>query len=136
MVEVSGIPFGLMGEMLQDGGNPWRGMLFSMTSRLPWARDPAHLWNIWDNFRIEQSQMIGYWVDHCPVKTDHPKVLATVYQKKDKVMISLASWAEKDINIKCSATGSPQLGHGRGSLISLFLFFPQCCVRANNQIDQ
>jgi len=24
LVEVSGIPFGLMGEMLQDGGNPWR----------------------------------------------------------------------------------------------------------------
>ena len=25
LVEISGIPFGLMGEMLQDGGNPWRG---------------------------------------------------------------------------------------------------------------
>ncbi|HET8634176.1 MAG TPA: glycoside hydrolase domain-containing protein, partial [Gemmatimonadales bacterium] len=37
LVEMSGIPFGLMGEMLQDGGNPWRGMLFGMTARLPWA---------------------------------------------------------------------------------------------------
>ncbi|MEO6069074.1 MAG: glycoside hydrolase domain-containing protein, partial [Chitinophagaceae bacterium] len=27
MTEVSGIPFGLMGEMLQNGGNPWRGMI-------------------------------------------------------------------------------------------------------------
>lgn len=25
MVEMAGIPFGVMGEMLQDGGNPWRG---------------------------------------------------------------------------------------------------------------
>ena len=25
LVEMSGLPFGLMGEMLQDGGNPWRG---------------------------------------------------------------------------------------------------------------
>ena len=28
MVEVSGIPYGLMGEMLWEGGNKWRGMLY------------------------------------------------------------------------------------------------------------
>jgi hypothetical protein len=100
MVEVSGIPFGLMGEMLQDGGNAWRGMLFGMTSRLPWAGDPTSLWNVWDEFGIEQSRMIGYWVERCPVKTDHKKVLATVYQKEDNVLISLASWAEKDVDVK------------------------------------
>ncbi|MGH7658471.1 MAG: glycoside hydrolase domain-containing protein, partial [Gemmatimonadales bacterium] len=37
LTEMSGIPFGVMGEMLQDGGNPWRGMVFGMTNRLPWA---------------------------------------------------------------------------------------------------
>lgn len=100
MVEVSGIPFGIMGEMLQDGGNPWRGMIYGMTSRLPWAGDPTSLWNSWDEFKIEKSQMIGYWVESCPVKTDHKKVLATVYQKNDEVMISLASWAEKDVNVR------------------------------------
>ncbi|MCD6516375.1 MAG: DUF5107 domain-containing protein [Candidatus Aminicenantes bacterium] len=100
MVEVSGIPFGLMGEMLQDGGNPWRGMLFGMTARLPWAGDPASIWKVWDEFGIGQSRMIGYWVKDCPVKTDTEKVLATVYQKKDQVMISLASWAEKDTDVR------------------------------------
>jgi len=100
MVEVSGIPFGLMGEMLQDGGNPWRGMIFGMTSRLPWAGDPTSLWKIWDEFEIKKSRMIGYWVDRCPVKTDHKKVLATVYQKQDEVMISLASWAKKDVKVQ------------------------------------
>jgi len=25
LTEVSGIPFGVMGEMLEGGGNPWRG---------------------------------------------------------------------------------------------------------------
>ncbi|MFC1783701.1 glycoside hydrolase domain-containing protein, partial [Planctomycetota bacterium] len=35
LIEVSGIPFGLMGEMLQDGGNPWRGMIYGMTARMP-----------------------------------------------------------------------------------------------------
>ncbi len=31
LTEISGIPYGLMGEMLQDGGNKWRGMLYGMT---------------------------------------------------------------------------------------------------------
>lgn len=38
LVEMSGIPYGLMGEMLQDGGNQYRGMLYGMTARLPWLR--------------------------------------------------------------------------------------------------
>ena len=37
LVECSGIPFGLMGDMLEGGGNRWRGMLFGMTARLPWV---------------------------------------------------------------------------------------------------
>ena len=41
LVEMSGIPYGLTGEMLQDGGNPWRGMLYGMTNRLPLVRRSA-----------------------------------------------------------------------------------------------
>ena len=38
LIEVSGIPYGLMGEMLQDGGNRWRGMLYGMNDRLKRTR--------------------------------------------------------------------------------------------------
>jgi len=38
LTEVSGIPFGLMGEMLQDGGHPYRGMLYGMTARSSMVR--------------------------------------------------------------------------------------------------
>ena len=38
LVEIAGIPYGLFGEMLQGGGNPWRGMLFGMTGRLAYGR--------------------------------------------------------------------------------------------------
>ncbi len=34
MVEISGIPFGVMGEMLQGGGNPWSGMIYGMTAQV------------------------------------------------------------------------------------------------------
>jgi hypothetical protein len=95
LVEVSGIPFGLMGEMLQDGGNPWRGMVFGMTNRLPWSgNDPSRLWKVWDEFGIGEARMIGWWAEDCPVKTDNPEVVATVFQKNGKSMVSLASWAK------------------------------------------
>ena len=49
MTEVAGIPFGTMGEMLQDGGHMWRGMLYGMTSRYPHGEnaDPRSLWRVW-----------------------------------------------------------------------------------------
>ena len=101
LVEVSGIPFGLMGEMLQDGGNPWRGMIFGMTSRLPWAGDPSHIWKVWDDFGVQDSRMIGYWVDNCPVKTGNKDVLSTAYVIEGKrTLISLASWAETEADVR------------------------------------
>jgi hypothetical protein len=100
LVEVSGIPFGLMGEMLQDGGNPWRGMLFGMTSRLPWAGDPRPLWKAWDVFGIRDSEMIGFWVERSPVKTGRRDVLATAYVKKGQALISIASWAKDPVAVR------------------------------------
>jgi hypothetical protein len=102
LTEVSGIPFGLMGEMLQDGGNPWRGMIYGMTNRMPWSdnADPRPIWKVWDDFGMQGSQMTGYWSDNCPVKTGNDKVLATVYKKKGAALIAIASWAENDVDIK------------------------------------
>jgi hypothetical protein len=104
LTEVSGIPFGLMGEMLQDGGNPWRGMVYGMTNRMPWSHnaDPRPIWKLWDTFGIKGSEMIGYWSENCPVKTNNEKVLATVYKKNGSTLISIASWADTDVKVKLS----------------------------------
>ena len=99
LIEVSGIPWGTMGEMLQDGGNKWRGMLYGMTARMPWSEgvDNRPIWQLWDDFGIENSEMIGYWVEDNPVRTGKDKTLATVYLKKgEKALISLATWNETD----------------------------------------
>jgi hypothetical protein len=90
----------LMGEMLQDGGNPWRGMLFGMTTRLPWAGDPRPLWKEWDDFGMVGSRMIGFWVPDAPVKTDQAQVLATSYVQPDRVLVSLGSWAAGDVPVR------------------------------------
>jgi len=103
LVEVSGIPFGLMGDMLHAGGNRWLGMVYGMTLRLPWSTegiicDPRPVWKIWDEFGIESSEMKGYWEKDCPVRTNNTDIYATVYQKGGESLISVASWADKTVN--------------------------------------
>ncbi len=102
LTEVSGIPFGLMGEMLQGGGNAWRGMVYGMTNRMPWSdnADPRPIWKAWDDFGMKGSEMIGYWSSNCPVKTSDSTVLATVYKKKGMALVSIGSWAASDTNIQ------------------------------------
>jgi hypothetical protein len=82
-----------MGEMLQDGGNPWRGMVFGMTNRLPWAGDPRPVWRAWDEFGIADARMLGWWSARAPVRTGRADVLATTYAKKGSALIAVASWA-------------------------------------------
>ena len=102
LVEVSGIPYGLMGEMLEGGGNPWRGMLYGMTGRSPRV-DNGPLWKLWDSFGMQNSEMIGYWVKDNPVKTGSEKTLATIYSHMgDKALISLATWEDTDAKVKLS----------------------------------
>jgi hypothetical protein len=99
LTEMSGIPFGLMGEMLQDGGNPWRGMVFGMTARLPWAGDPRPIWRAWDDFGMAESRMIGWWVRSRPVRTGRDDVLATTYLRPGTAMVALASWARDTVDV-------------------------------------
>jgi len=103
LTEISGIPYGLMGEMLQNDGNPWRGMLFGMTNRLGWSAgsDPRGLWKLWDAFGIGQADMVGWWVHDTPVKTNRDDVLATSYVRKGKkTLIAVASWAPQKVDVK------------------------------------
>ncbi len=100
LTEVSGIPFGLFGEMLQDGGNAWRGMVYGMTRRLGWGGTPRPIWQVWDNFGIDQADMIGYWTPNCPVRPDHPDVRATAYVREGRTLVSVASWAAEKVDVR------------------------------------
>jgi hypothetical protein len=96
LTEVSGLPFGLMGEMLQDGGHPYRGLSYGMTARMYGNVDPRPVWRMMNEFGIAESRMLGYWLDDAPVTTDHPRVMATTYVRPDGLLIALASWSEED----------------------------------------
>lgn len=100
LVEISGLPFGLSGEML-GVGNPWRGMLYGMSNRLPYGGgDPRPVWKIWDQFGIADSRMLGYWQPGCPVRSNHRDVPVTVYTKPGRALVALASWAAASVDVR------------------------------------
>jgi hypothetical protein len=99
LVEMSGIPYGLMSEML-DHPNPWHGMVFGMRTRWPWSGDPRNIWKLEDLFGIADSEFIGWWDPACPVKTSDPQVKASVFRKQGKTLIALASWAPAKTKVK------------------------------------
>jgi hypothetical protein len=96
LIEVSGIPFGLPGQMLEGGGNPWRGMVYGITNRAGWVGNtPIEIWKFWDEYNIASKIQKGYWEKDCPVHTDNKNVIASVYQGDGESVIAVANWTDK-----------------------------------------
>jgi glycosyl hydrolase family 123 len=117
LVEVSGIPFGLFGEMLHGGGNPYRGMVYGMTNRLGWGgKSPKSIWDLWNDFGIQDAQMIGYWDEDSPIKSDNSQIKLTVYIKQTQILIAGASWDKNNSNVKINIDWK-KLGWDESSVI-------------------
>jgi hypothetical protein len=106
MVESSGIPFGLTGDMLYRGGNRWLGMQYGMAVRYPWFTegvncDPRPVWKIWDEFGIEDSKMLGFWENNPAVISSDPNVKVTAYKKEGKILLSIGNYSDevKDVTL-------------------------------------
>lgn len=116
LIEMSGIPFGLMGEMLQDGGNQYRGLVYGMTSRAPWSGDPSNMWDLFDEFGISGSQFKGYWSEDCPVTTGYRYAPASVFLKDSLAMVAIASWYDEDKEIWLNVDWQ-RLGMNRNNVV-------------------
>ncbi|WP_269940091.1 glycoside hydrolase domain-containing protein [Arthrobacter sp. HY1533] len=108
LVEVSGIPFGLMGEMLEGGGNPWRGLVFAMTGRAPRVDNRA-LWELWAEHGLAEAPMVGHWALDVPVRSSHPEVLATSWITPSGLVTALASWAPEPVSVTLEF--APEFAH-------------------------
>jgi len=94
LVELSGVPFGLMGEMLEGGGNPWLGLVFGCTGRLGWGGSPTDVWKLWDDFGVADSEFTGWWAGpDCPVQSADPGIRATTWRKADATMVAVANFS-------------------------------------------
>ena len=105
LVTFSGIPFGMMSEMLQGGGNRYLGMVYGTTPRHSWQGtnfSPGPVWKLWKDFGIEKAKMIGYWDKACPVTTNHPNVKATAYVREGKTLISIGNFDAKVQSVRLS----------------------------------
>lgn len=106
LTEISGIPFGVMSEMM-DSGNQYRGLLFGMTNRLGWETnesDPLNIWRIFDDYNLAEAELVGWWDDRNDVVLSNSSVRASEYRLNDKKYIAIANFSsdeqETDIYIK------------------------------------
>ena len=97
LVEMSGIPFGLMSETL-DAKNLMRGMAYGMLPRLPWSGNPVPMWKLWDEFGMKDAKMVGYWDSRNPIKCKSKEVKATLFcnNSKKQVMLVLSNWSKAE----------------------------------------
>ena len=113
LIEISGIPFGLAGQMLEGGGNPWRGMTYGITNRAGWSgKTPEHLWKFFDEYDFTNMEMIGHWEKDCPVSCNNDSIKVTAYKGRDHVIIAVANWSPEDqattLKINGSKLGIPK----------------------------
>lgn len=105
LVESSGIPFGLMGDMLHAGGNAWLGMQYGMTVRYPWYTegvncDPREIWKIWDDFHIADATILGFWEQHPAVTTTNDAVKVTAYKQPERILLSIGNYSDEVKNVQ------------------------------------
>jgi hypothetical protein len=77
-------------------------MVFGETGRLPWSGDPRGLWKVWDEFGIQGTGFLPFFLTNAPVHTDHPKVLASVYRRQGRSFVALGSWADAESAVRLS----------------------------------
>ena len=114
LVEVSGLPFGLMSDMLGHSDSQlWRGFVFGCVTRLPYSHveDNKQVWAVWDHYQLDIATMVGWWDSNPPVRTVPPPqslhidgkaalcgsaIVATAYVLQGvHTLISVASWANE-----------------------------------------
>lgn len=46
--------------MLKDGGDLYEGIIYAINNRYGWGyKNAADMYKLWDNFKIEESKMLG-----------------------------------------------------------------------------
>ncbi len=116
LVAISGIPFGLMSEMMCEG-HPHRGLIFGMTTRLGWVpdADPTNIWELFDKYELGKGALYGFWDERNSVKTGNANLVASMYKTNDKTYVVIANWTNTDqeghirINGKGASLSAPEI---------------------------
>lgn len=113
LIERSGLCWGVLGEQLGKG-NPWKGMLFAQTDRWGWGGSPQQLWRFFDEVRLGEAELFGFWQKDVPVKLEGAtNCRATVYvipaSKTDRarMVVAIANFAKEleQVKVVCAHNG-------------------------------
>lgn len=106
LLEMSGIAYGCMSEMLHNGGNVFRGATLGMTARWGWGGDPRGFWQFVDRVHLESAELIGWWDERCPVRPDNPAVKVSVYRLVDgRSVLAVANWTDQPVATRLGLRG-------------------------------
>ena len=112
LVEVSGLPFGLFGDLL--GGsqyeNPYQAFVFGMQGRMPQPAlyeltglnqaDPRPLYSFIDRYDLAGTEMCGWWHGDCAVESQEALVKATVFSHPSprRAIVAIANFGANQTN--------------------------------------
>lgn len=112
LVSTSGIQFGIFNDMLEAGGNIYRGLTMASVTRPRYDGFNTQvkyyvkdMWQFWKDFDLKGVEMLGWWADlpdwKCPIETNHPDIKATAFIKHETktVLIAIASWANSNVSV-------------------------------------
>jgi len=119
LIETSGIPFGVMSEMM-DTGNQYRGLLFGMTNRFGWETNessPFAVWKIFDDYKLGESELIGWWDDRNEVTLSDGNVRASEYRIFNERYVAIANFSDKTVKTEISVDGVTDCFFRRGQRI-------------------
>jgi hypothetical protein len=147
LLEASGIPYGLMGDMIREGAagvngseggrcpdpNRWLGQVFGMTARIgPDRANPEEvvpLWKYWAQWGLDSAgvTMHGWWEDEPAVRTSDDQVKATAFLKPPargqeeassrSMLVAVGNFANESREVKL--TGAPHLvGASLGAMVA------------------
>ncbi len=107
LVAISGIPFGLMSEMMCEG-HPKRGLTFAMTTRLGWVpdADPTNIWELFDRYKLGKTRLFGFWDKRNTVKVSNSAIVPTVYKGETRTFVHLANFTNEEQTADITIDGS------------------------------
>ena len=111
LVERSGIPFGLLGEQLEDLSFD-KGMVFAMPAGrwFPCSAKPGpppREWRFAAEHGLADSEMLGWWDPDNPVKVvGSGDVKATVYRGRNSSVVALANFGGKAAEVRLELKGA------------------------------
>jgi hypothetical protein len=90
-------------------------MVYGITNRAGWVGNtPIEIWKFWDEYKITDKVLTGYWEENYPVKSSNSKIFTSLFKGEKESILAVANWSDKDqpvsLKLKWKELGIDQSG--------------------------